>query len=189
MYRYVRLILIVFGLKLCISAAVINVDNAFESVGPVNLNCELFERANFAGESIQIPESHKIGDLTKLTRSWTPTDSHDNDGVVYSFKLPASMPLDGGINCVIKSCTKENFKGNCTIHKQAQESIQAYHLTSFECRCDRVVQHGKNEVTETDATGGVKHEERCCEKLVDTSEHQNFTKLGKTIIGVGRNYL
>lgn len=168
MYRYVR-----FGLTLIAlsKAAIIDVHNESH-----RLHCEVYQRINYDGESIQIPESHKIIDFAQLTQSWIDSGSNE----FYSFKLPSSIP--SGTNCLVKSCTEEHFNGNCTIFKRSQERIQPYRLKSFECRC-----YTDDDNENTKKVIDVNSQQQCCEEK-KYSTFQNFMKLGKTIIGVGRNY-
>lgn len=180
MHRYVQICLIVIGLKLC-TAAVIEVYN--ESPAQ-NLYCEVFQNINFDGESVQIPQSQKIVNFTQLTQSWSRSQSNGDDNS-YSFKLPSLIPT--GIICVVKSCTSENFDGNCTVFKQSQKRIQSCRVKSFECRCfnehdDKVIKNKNVEVAEISNVG-----QSTCE--TEFSIHQNFAQLGKKIIGIGRNYM
>lgn len=182
MHRYVQFCLIVIGLKL-FTAAVIEVHN--ESPAQ-NLYCEVFQNKNFDGESVQIPQSQKIDNFNQLTQSWSSSYGSDDS---YSIKLPSLIP--SGIICVVKSCTSENFDGNCTVFKQSQKIIQSSRVKSFECNCfnehDDIIIENKNVVLAEISNVGQSTGKQACG--TDFSMFQNFTQLGKKIIGVGRNYM
>lgn len=183
MYRYIQFCLIcLIGLRLY-QAAVIEAHDEFAK----KLYCEVFQHTNFDGESVQIPSSLKIVNFTQLTQSWQCSESNEEDKL-YSFKLPLLIPA--GIVCVVKSCSSENFTGNCTVFKQSQKQIQSCRVKSFECNC--FTEHeGKNieitHVTEHDGSDRQSTVKQDCED--EFSMFQNFAKLGKKIVGVGRNYM
>lgn len=182
MNRYVQSVVILIGWR-SIEAAVIEAQFA------PNLYCEVFESINFDGESVQVPESHKIINFTQLTQSWSSSGSHVADQF-YSFKLPLTIPA--GINCVVKSCTSENFHGNCTVFKLSQKRIQSCRLKSFECSCshghgDDVKTNIDGTVTNDDDDAGQSTVKSACDD--EFSKFQNFAQQGKKIIGVGRNYM
>lgn len=185
MYRYVQIVVILIGLRLY-RAAVIEVHN--ESAQ--NLYCEVFQDINFDGESVQIPAAHKVINFTQLTQSWTGSGSYGADNL-YSFKLPSLIPT--GTFCVVKSCTRANFDGNCTVFKQSHKRIQSYRLKSFECSCfhehddDESIENTKIEVIENSDDAGQSTVKSACKD--EFSKFQNFTQRGKKIIGVGRNYM
>lgn len=181
MYRYVQFSLILIGLRLC-KAAVIEAHN--ESAR--KLYCEVFQGVNFDGESVQIPESHKVINFTRLTQTWQSSVSNE-DEILYSFRLPSLIP--SGTVCVVKSCTSENFSGVCTVYKLSQKQIQSCRVKSFECSCfdeyaDKGIEHTQITEHSNDDQPTVK---QVCEE--EFSSFQNFMKLGKKIIGVGRNYM
>ncbi len=182
MYRNVRLILILIALSVWCEAAVIQVHNESDR----KLYCEVFQSTNFDGESVQIPASFKIINFTQLTQSWI--DSGDGSKF-YSFKLPSSIP--SGISCAVRLCTKENFDGNCTVFKLSQERIEPCKLKSFECNCFNDAEKSIESIKATEIS--VVDQQSADRKEVcghnEDSKFQNFTKLGKTIIGVGRNYV
>lgn len=178
MYRYARFTLILIALK-AVQAAVIE---SYEK-SPRNLYCEVFESNDFVGEPFQISQSQKINNFALLTESWTDTNW---TGQFYSFKLPSSIPA--GTKCVVKSCTNENFGGNCTVFKVSQKRIHPRRLKSFECKCFSV---NDDEIIENKKDTGVHiddHGTRACDDG-EFSTFKNFTKIGKTIVGVGRNYM
>ncbi|KAG4067482.1 hypothetical protein HA402_002759 [Bradysia odoriphaga] len=181
MYRHVRFTLILVALK-GLNAAVID---TFEKSS--NLYCEVFQSNDFGGESFQIAQSQKISNFALLTESWTDVELNTTDQF-YSFKLPVAIPA--GTNCVVKSCTEENFGGNCTVFKLSQERIQPYRLKSFECNCfnvddDKIIENEKAVDVRVIGQASVK---QVCDDG-DYSTFKNFTKIGKTIVGVGRNYI
>ncbi|XP_037038254.1 acylpyruvase FAHD1, mitochondrial-like [Bradysia coprophila] len=182
MYRHVRFTLILLALS-ALNAAVIDPSEKSSH----NLYCQVFQSNDFGGESFQIAQSQKINNFALLTESWTDVGSNHTDQF-YSFKLPASIPA--GTNCVVKSCTEENFGGNCTVFKLSQERIQPYRLKSFECNCfnvdeDKIVENEK--ATDVHINGQASMKQVCDDG--DYSTFTNFTTIGKTIVGVGRNYI
>lgn len=171
--------LILFGLSLYKAAVIVESNN--ESAR--NVHCEIFQNINFDGESLQIPESHKIANFTQITQAWSSSDSNE----FHSFKLPSV--LSPGITCIINACTRENFQGNCTVFKLSRKRIQSFRLKSFECNCfnehnDKLIENTEVKVPVISDQSTVKPS---CEGR--NTIFENFTKHGKKIIGVGRNYV
>lgn len=182
MYRCVRFTLILITLKTACRAAVIE---SFDRSSQ-NLYCEVFQSSDFVGHSFQIVQSQKINNFALLTESWTDAQSDESEQL-YSFKLPRSIPT--GTKCVVKSCMEENFRGNCTVFRSSQERIQPFRLKSFECKCFEA--HDDNKIIENtkavDINDQVNQKGTCDDG--EFSSFRNFTKIGKTIVGVGRNYM
>ncbi|KAJ6633196.1 Acylpyruvase FAHD1, mitochondrial [Pseudolycoriella hygida] len=178
MYSYVRFCFILCGLRLYRTAVIEALNESSR-----DLFCEVFQNENFEGESVQIHGTQRIQNFTQITQSW----SVEGD-TLHSFKLPTSIPSD--IVCVVRSCTIENFHGSCTVFKFSQQRVQSSDLKSFECKCfnendDELLDDSKSEIV-NDSNNGLSCTER---DIQNYSQFQNFTRLGKKIVGVGRNYI
>lgn len=185
MSQYIQFCLILFGLSLFKAAVIIETNNESR-----NLYCEIFQNINFDGESLQIPESNKITNFTHITQSWGSSE-HNGLEKFHSFKLPSL--ISPRIKCVINACSSENFQGNCTVFKLSRKRVHSHRLKSFECNCfneqiNTSIENDEKVEVSVNSDDDQSTVKSTCEDGNNTI-FKNFTKHGKKIIGVGRNYM
>lgn len=191
MSHYTQFCLIFLSVIILINISLAVASEATSESDP-NAYCEIFQNINFRGESLQIRESHLVMNLTQITQSWMgSSDEGENEEMKFhSFKLKSlNFP---GRSCFITACTRENFSGNCTLFKVSRKRIQSSLLKSIQCTCfnENVNEYPTTSRIEYALIGNTNQslETPTCKGGIEDEIFLNFTKHGKKIIGVGRNY-
>jgi len=157
--------------------------------------CELFQFPSFRGESLRIPEDNRIFNLSQVTSSWNNLTVDENGEIFYSLKLPSSLSFpESGTSCIIHGCTEEYFNGNCTTLRLSRKKIKGSRIQSFDCKCSAMesasIAAGAGLIKLSSKNGVRRRRNRNCGGVESFyNEFSNFTKVGKKIIGIGRNYV
>ena len=167
--------------------------------------CELFQYPGFKGESLRIPNSHQIHNVSRLTQSWRNSLEEGNNNnklpPLYSVQIPSQVP------CTANGGSLENFEGKCRTLKAARKRIRVSRLLSFSCNCanetepvaSAPVERQNVAVADTTNTNPLSlvnesvrisnEDHQSCLNSAEGSEFKKFSRHGKKIIGVGRNYM
>jgi len=148
--------------------------------------CELFQLPGFRGESLRVPSTHEIGNVTRLTRTWRQT-AVSRPPPLYSMQI-----RDGG--CTATICSSVDFQGNCTVLAQSRKRIRASRLLSLACQCSNYTTevptlstNAPESLESVTVLQNLSRNQECLD--TEESEYRDFARNGRKIIGVGRNYM